>query len=98
MAVTLSADGPFTRSELMLRPFVDAGVQTIQGQVGSESGSDGIEVIVLPLVDLLLPPEEELADRIKDAMARKNLAIATGGAETLAASASARCPARWRGT
>jgi serine/threonine-protein kinase len=31
MAVTLSADGPFTRSELMLRPFVDAGVQTVQG-------------------------------------------------------------------
>lgn len=40
---------------------------------------------MLPLVDLLLPPEEVLADQIKDTLARKNLAIATGGAETLAA-------------
>ena len=31
MRVELSADGPFTRSELCLRPCRDAGIQTIQG-------------------------------------------------------------------
>lgn len=40
---------------------------------------------MLPLVDLLLPPEDVLADHIKDALSKKNLAIATGGAETFAA-------------
>jgi len=40
---------------------------------------------VLPLVDLLLPDEEELSERLKEAMAKKNLAIATTGTETLAA-------------
>ena len=31
MSVELSADGPFTRSELWLRPGRDAGSQTIHG-------------------------------------------------------------------
>lgn len=31
MNVELSADGPFTRSELWLRPFRDAGSQTAEG-------------------------------------------------------------------
>ena len=31
---------------------------------------------MLPLVDLLLPDEEELSERLKEAMAKKNLAIA----------------------
>jgi hypothetical protein len=40
---------------------------------------------VLPLVDLIMPDEEELTERIKDAMSRKHLTVATGGTETLAA-------------
>jgi hypothetical protein len=40
---------------------------------------------VLPLVDLILPDEEEAVERIKEAMARKHLTIATSGTEALAA-------------
>ena len=40
---------------------------------------------MLPLVDLIMPDEEELTERIKDAMSRKHLTVATGGTETLAA-------------
>ena len=40
---------------------------------------------MLPLVDLIMPDEDELTERIKDAMSRKHLAVATGGTETLAA-------------
>ena len=40
---------------------------------------------MLPLVDLIMPDEEELTERIKEAMSRKHLTVATGGTETLAA-------------
>jgi hypothetical protein len=40
---------------------------------------------VLPLVDLILPDEEEATERIREAMSRRHLAIAAGGTETLAA-------------
>ena len=40
---------------------------------------------MLPLVDLIMPDEEEAAERIREAMARRRLAIAAGGTETLAA-------------
>jgi hypothetical protein len=40
---------------------------------------------VLPLVDLMMPDEEEATERIKEAMSRKHLTIATAGTETLAA-------------
>jgi hypothetical protein len=40
---------------------------------------------VLPLVDLITPNEEEATERIREAMSRKRLTIATGGTETLAA-------------
>jgi hypothetical protein len=40
---------------------------------------------VLPLVDLIMPNEEEATERIREAMSRRHLAIAAGGTETLAA-------------
>ena len=40
---------------------------------------------MLPLVDLIMPDEEVLAERLKEAMSRKHLTVATGGTETLAA-------------
>ena len=40
---------------------------------------------MLPLVDLLLPDEDVLADQIKDALSKKHMAVTTGGTATLAA-------------
>lgn len=40
---------------------------------------------MLPLVDLIMPDEEEVTERIREAMSRRHLTIAAGGTETLAA-------------
>jgi hypothetical protein len=40
---------------------------------------------VLPLVDLIMPDEEEATERIREALSRKHLTVATGGTGTLAA-------------
>ena len=40
---------------------------------------------MLPLVDLIMADEEEVTERIREAMSRRHLTIAAGGTETLAA-------------
>jgi hypothetical protein len=40
---------------------------------------------VLPLVDLLMPDEEELTERIEDALAKRHQSVEVGGTDTLAA-------------
>ena len=40
---------------------------------------------MLPLVDLLMPDEQELTERIKDALAKRHQAVVVGGTDTFAA-------------